>query len=313
MPPIDLDQRLVVALSSRALFELEEEDRLFEEQGNEAYRTYQRLHQNEPLAPGVAFPFIRRLLSLNLEFPENPPVEVVLLSRNDPDTGLRVLSSIQHHGLEITRGAFLSGKSPYSYVSAYGACLFLSANPQDVRLAMDAGVPAGLVLRSSFQDDESRELRIAFDFDGVLADDEAEKVYQEHKDLGEFTRSEQLKKSLAHNPGPLSELFRKLAGIQRLEMAKEVAAPAGQPYQRILRTAIITARSSPSHERVVTTLREWGVMADETFFMGGVEKRRILQVLRPHIFFDDQPLHLAPDVAPSVHVPFGVANQKRLP
>lgn len=315
MPPVSLEQKIVVAISSSALFDLEDSDRVFLDKGEEAYRRYQHDHQKTLLPKGIAFPFIQRLLGLNRYYPDIVPVEVVLLSRNDPDTGLRVFNSIKEYDLPITRAGFLAGRAPYSYLPAFNACLFLSANPEDVRQAVEAGYPAGTVLKGSRQladqDDgeHAGELRIAFDFDGVLADDQAEAVYQQSKSLEEFQKSETVHAGEPHNPGPLKELFLRLSGFQKMENAHIRNHTGSRAW---LRTAIITARSAPAHERVVTTLRNWGVNPDETFFLGGVDKNRILEIFRPHIFFDDQMTHLtrSAEAVPSVHIPFGITNRR---
>jgi 5'-nucleotidase len=232
----------------------------------------------------------------------------VLLSRNDPDTGLRVFRSIEKYPLEISRAAFLNGRSPYRYLPAYGASLFLSANQTDVQEAIMKGDPAGVVLDSAYVDDpEDVGLRVAFDFDGVLADDESERVYRQTGSLEEYHASERDKATVALNPGPLKGLLDKIACIQEHERRRAEADPE---YQPLIRTAIITARNAPAHERLITTPREWGIVVDETFFLGGMDKTRILAVFRPHIFFDDQMVHLdtASGIVPSVHVPFGIAN-----
>lgn len=302
-----IEKKLVIAVSSSALFDLAESDKVFREKGHKAYKDFQEAYLNKVLSKGVAFPFIRRFLSLNERFPELKPVEVVLLSRNSTTTGRRVFRSIQHYGLDITRAAFLTGSSPFPYIPAFNASLFLSQNQEDVLGAIAVDYPAGLVIPSKVSDEEDDiELRIAFDFDGVIADDEAEAIYKEG-DLNEFQDHEIRKQATPHNPGPLADLFTKLSGIQKLESDAQKKEPT---YKRILRTSIVTARNAPSHERVVTTLENWGVWAENTFFLGGMEKNRILSVLRPHIFFDDQRTHLKPseDNIPMVHVPFGVAN-----
>jgi 5'-nucleotidase len=303
-----IDTKFVIAVASSALFDLTESDHIFREQGPRAYKNYQEQNRNIILGKGVAFPFIRRFLKLNEHFGNEQPVEVVLLSRNSAATGQRVFHSIKHLGLNITRAAFTEGKSPYPYIPAFNASLFLSANENDVLKAIAAGYPAGTVLPSVVVDDpEDEELRVAFDFDGVLADDEAETVYQ-NGELNQFHQHEQDRSHIPHNPGPLADLFRKLALIQKLEDAAE---EKDLNYRRVLRTAIITARNAPSHERVVTTLESWGVSANETFFLGGMKKDRILTVLKPHIFFDDQKSHLSTcgkDI-PMVHIPFGIANR----
>lgn len=303
-----IDDKLVIAVASSALFDLTESDRVFREQGEKEYRRYQDRTKNDVLDKGVAFPFVRRVIGINRAFPEEQPVEVVLLSRNDPETGLRVFNSIASHGLDITRAAFLSGKSPHEYIPAFNVALFLSADSGDVARAVKAGFPAGTVLPTSASDNgDGGELRIAFDFDGVIADDEAEAVVRKSGKIEKFHAAEQVKVAIPHRPGPLGPLFKKLSRIQAMERER---SKTSQSYQRIIRTAIVTARSAPSHERVVTTLRAWGVSPDETFFLGGIEKSRVLRVMKPHIFFDDQLNHLASAAKeiPSVHIPFGVAN-----
>ena len=309
--PFPIEQKLVIGVASSALFDLSASHQVYLDQGADAYRAYQEQHLDAILGKGVAFPFIKRFLNINKCFPDELPVEVVLFSRNSPETGLRVMRSIAHYGLDISRAAFITGKSPYPYLPAFNASLFLSANEEDVKSAIAVDYPAGLVLPSTVADDEADlELRVAFDFDGVLADDESETVFKRNNDLGEFHAHETLHMERPHAPGPLAALFQQLAAMQRLE---ERAQRHDQAYRRIVRIAIITARSAPSHERVVTTLKSWGVSADETFFLGGMEKSRVLSVFRPHIFFDDQMAHLrgAPGgTIPMVHVPFGVANRR---
>lgn len=306
--PYDLADRLVVGLASSALFDLDESDNIFRTEGPEAYRTFQRENQDIPLKTGVAFPFIKRLLSLNELNPENPPIEVVLLSRNSPDTGLRVMKSIEHHGLGMTRAVFLQGRTPHKYIPTFNISLFLSANELDVNQAIAAGYPAGQVLDSKIADAvEDNELRIAFDFDGVLADDEAEAVYQKTQDLKMFHKHETDKVEVAHNPGPLKVFLEKISLIQKMEEQK---ASEDLSYIQKLRISIVTARSAPSHERVINTMRTWGINVDEAFFLGGIEKKSVLEALKPHIYFDDQRLHLEPtaSVLPSVHIPFGITN-----
>lgn len=304
----DISNRLVIGLASSALFDLSESDQVFRAEGEKQYRIYQRKNQNEPLRPGVAFPFIRRLLSLNELSPEDPPVEVVLLSHNDPDTGLRVFKSIEHHQLGMTRAVFLQGKNPFEYIPAFNISLFLSGNEEDVQEASAAGYPAGLVLQSGVEDNvDDEELRLAFDFDGVVADDEAEAVFKSG-DLDSFVAHEKEHVEKPHNPGPLKTFLEKISRIQNLEQQK---AEDDENYQPKLRVAIVTARNAPAHERVINTMRNWDIMINDAFFMGGIEKKRVLEVLKPHIFFDDQKLHLEPtsDVLPSVHIPFGVRNE----
>lgn len=306
--PYPIDRKLVVAISSSALFDLSESNAVFVEQGSKAYKKFQEDNLNKVLGKGVAFPFIKRFLRINQHFPDKSPVEVVLLSRNSAATGKRVFRSIQHYGLDISRAAFMEGKSPYEYIPAFNASLFLSANSEDVQKAIDAGYPAGAVLPSEIiNDDEDEELRIAFDFDGVIADDEAESIFK-GGNLPDFHAYEVTKSDIPHKPGPLADLFKKLSFLQKLEDRKLEIDPS---YKRILTTAIVTARNAPAHERVITTLENWGVSANEIFFLGGMDKDRILSRLKPHMFFDDQRSHLksaAGDI-PMVHIPFGIANE----
>ena len=304
----DLSSRLVIGLASSALFDLTASDQVFRQAGEQVYRDYQRDNQDQPLARGVAFPFIRRLLSLNQLNPENPPVEVILLSRNDPDTGLRVMNSIQHYDLPITRAVFMQGKSPHLYIPAFDIELFLSANANDVKRAVAEGYPAGQILKGEIEDDSNdAQLRIAFDFDGVVADDEAETVYKTTQSLGDFHEHETSREDIPHTPGPLKPFLKRIADIQAMEAQKKLQDPS---YEPILRVSIVTARNAPAHKRVINTMRHWGIDVNEAFFMGGVEKAKVLDIMRPHIFFDDQKLHLEPASArlPSVHIPFGIAN-----
>lgn len=307
--PYPIERKLVVGVASSALFDLSESHEVYLKSGVEEYRVHQEKNLDVPFQKGVAFPFIRRFLSINKWFPKQSPVEVVLLSRNSPETGMRVFRSIKHYDLDITRAAFMTGRSPHEYVPAFNASLFLSANEGDVQKAIDANYPAGVVLPSKVYDDEiDTELRVAFDFDGVIADDEAESVFKKNYDLDEFQAHEREKQAIPHQPGPLADLFKKLSFMQKLEEKRLKEDPE---YKKILRISIVTARNAPAHERVVTTLKEWGVSADESFFLGGMEKSRVLSILKPHMFFDDQRSHLesaAGDI-PMVHIPFGIANK----
>jgi len=309
--PYDLNQRLVIGVASSAVFDLSESDTVFRNQGEEQYRKYQEANLNNPLPKGMSFSFIRRLLSLNDLSSDpvgNPIVEVVLLSQNDPDTGLRVMKSIEHHKLQITRAIFMQGKAPYAYIPALNISLFLSASKADVVSAIEAGFPAGHVLSSMIvDDDDDTGLRIAFDFDGVVADDESEAVMHRTNDLNQFHSHETLNVMQPHNPGPLKEFLVQVSAIQKIEEARRQADP---DYTNRIRVSIVTARNAPSHERAIKTLKNWGVMANDAFFLGGIEKAKVLDVLRPHIFFDDQSVHLdsASKVVPSVHIPFGIRN-----
>lgn len=309
--PYPIERKLVVAVSSRAVFNLEEANRVYEEQGVEAYRFFQRERLDERLAPGVAFPFVKRLLALNDLYPTQRPVEVIVLSRNSPETGRRFFRSCKHYCLDISRGAFLSGQDPYPFVRAFNASVFLSANAEDVVAATQAGLPAGLVLPGVTEDDENdHDFRIAFDFDGVLADDQAEKVYGDGR-LDLFHQHEVERSGIPHDPGPLKDLFTKIGYFQRLEAKR---AAEDRTYRPAMRLAIVTARNHPADERLVTTLHEWGMTAAELFLMGGIEKRRVLEIFRPHIFFDDQRIHLdaASALVPSVWIPFGFRNKDQV-
>ena len=308
--PFQIEHKLVIGVASSALFDLTGSHQVYLDSGPDEYRNFQEANLDVILGKGVAFPFIRRFLNINKCFPRQAPVEVVLFSRNSPETGLRVMRSIAHYGLDISRAAFMTGKTPYPYLPAFNTSLFLSANEEDVKGAIEANYPAGLVLPSkTVDDDDDVELRVAFDFDGVIADDEAETVFKTNG-LDEFHAHEALHVARAGAPGPLADMFQKLALMQRMEERMQKRDPG---YRKVLRIAIITARSAPSHERVVTTLKSWGVSANETFFLGGMDKARVLSVFKPHIFFDDQLTHLTSSpggTIPMVHVPFGIANRR---
>lgn len=306
-----LKDRLVIGIASSALFDLSESDKVFRTSGEDEYRKYQEKNLEVPLEKGNVFSFVKRILSLNDlgdDPKKNPLVEVVLLSRNDPDTGLRVMKSIQHHGLNITRAIFLRGKSTHSYIPALSISLFLSGNKNDIDEAILAGYPAGHVMNSMRVDDSSDEsLKIAFDFDGVLADDESETVMHLTKDVEKFHAHETKNVLAPHNPGPLKDFLVRLSNIQAIEEKKKISDPS---YKNRLQVSIVTARNAPSHERALKTLKGWGFNANDAFFLGGIEKRLVLEVLRPHIFFDDQTDHLntASQVVPCVHIPFGIKN-----
>lgn len=305
---LDLESCLVVGIASSALFDLRESGAYFDEHGEAAYRTFQDEHLEEPLEPGVAFPFVQRLLSLNDLDEDQSLVEVIVLSKNDPSTGLRVMRSLEHHGLPITRAVFTQGQAPYEYIEALGMSLFLSAERSDVDAAIKLGFPAGHVLPSTAAyDDKDNSVRVAFDFDGVLADDTSERVYKA-KGLQPYLKGEAGKRDQALAPGPLQRL---LADLNVIQDREEARADSDLSYRPRLRIALVTARNAPAHERAILSLREWGVRVNDAFFMGGVEKARVLGVLRPHIFFDDQTTHLdgATDVVTGVHIPYGVANE----
>lgn len=290
------DARLVVAISSRALFDLDESHRIFEEGGEEAYSRHQIEKEDEPLAPGVAFPLARKLLALNGAAPQ---VEIILISRNSADTGLRVFNSIRHHRLDITRAVFTRGESPYRYIGAFDAHLFLSANAKDVRKALEAGIAAATILPSAKGNGEEAQLRIAFDGDAVLFSDESERIYSA-SGLEAFNRNEDEARHQPLSGGPFRPFLAALHAIQSGYPAN--ASP--------IRTALVTARGAPAHERVIRTLRSWGIRIDEALFLGGRDKGEFLKAFGADIFFDDQTRHCesAANHVAAGHVPFGVKN-----
>ena len=295
---VTLDGQLVVAISSRALFDFEEENRVFEQGNDRQYMQLQLQRLEAPAKPGVAFSLVRKLLAFNQ--PQAPLVEVVILSRNDPVSGMRVFRSAQHYGLPIVRGSFTRGQAPWRYLRPLKANLFLSAHLPDVRAALDAGVPAAQVYPHSAHASAAHphEVRIAFDGDAVLFSDEAERVFQS-QGLSAFQQHERDKAALPLSAGPFKPL---LAALQRLQQAEH-------PAMRI-RTALVTARSAPAHERAIRTLMEWDIQVDEAMFLGGLPKGEFLREFEPDFFFDDQTGHIesAAQHVPAGHVAAGVAN-----
>ena len=297
---------LVVAITARALFDLEDSHGLFEAEGVEAYADHQRQREDEMLEPGIAFPLVRKLLALNAIAAEHAPeVEVILLSRNSSDSGLRIFNSIQHHGLDIRRATFTSGAPVWPYIKPFGAQLFLSANPESVRRALEAGIAAATILpakasASSSTNPRRDQLRIAFDGDAVIFGDESERVSREHG-VEAFGRHERERAREALSGGPFRGFLSALHDLQ-------AAFPAGDNAP--IRTALVTARSAPAHERVIRTLREWDVRLDEALFLGGREKGPFLEAFGADIFFDDSPHNIdsARRHVAAGHVPHGVAN-----
>ena len=294
---------LVIAISSRTLFDLSESHQVFEKEGIDAYCKYQIRHETEKLAPGIAFPMVRKFLSLNRNTDKNAPhVEIVLVSRNSADTGLRIFNSIQHYGLDITRAAFTGGSIAYPYVEAFGADLFLSADQEAVRKTLDAGHAAATILPSRADHYENNsdgdQLKIAFDGDAVIFSDEAEQVFQE-KGLAAFTENEQ---QAANNPLPGGPFRKFLSALQQIQQNHDESP---------IRTALITARAAPAHERVIKTLRAWDVRIDESYFLGGMDKAEFLKSFRADIFFDDQYSNCesAGQHVPTGHVPSGITNR----
>jgi 5'-nucleotidase len=309
--PYPIERKLVVGVSSNALFDLQAEDGIFRHQGLEEYKRHQIENRNVVLKKGVAFPFIRRFLNINRIYPDKKPVEVVILSKNSPETGLRIFNSIREYELDISRAAFTSGRSPFEYIPAYNISLFLSTDETDVKKAIEKSYPAGRILKTNIHDDENDpELRLAFDFDGVLVDDSSEQFYQECGDLNEYFKHEKEFSDKPLEAGLLLEFLQKVSFFQKLE---NKALQENPQYRKVLRTAIITARNAPAHERAVNTLTHWGVDVDEMFFFGAIEKRRILEILKPHLFIDDQISHLDKSLndIPLVHVPFGFINREK--
>ena len=303
--PYSVEGKIVIAITSSALFDMTESDRIFREKGLIAYKEHQKKNIDVPLPKGVAFPFVSRLLKINDDFPNSRPVEVFLMSKNSPESGLRAFNSFKHYNLDITRAVLSSGDSNFQYLPAFKADLFLSSNDEDVKEALKRGYPAGKIVHSQIDDDESPELRLAFDFDGVLADDESEKVYKE-KGMEEYRAYESKKVSEPLRPGPLEPLLKKLSAFQQMERKYGIEHPEYVPK---IKTSIVTARNAPAHERMIRTLNSWGIEVDALFLLGGMNKDSILSILKPHMFFDDQMVHLENIHAPAVHIPFGIANK----
>jgi 5'-nucleotidase len=297
---VTFDGKLVVAISSRALFNLDESHAVYEAEGEAAYCRYQIENEDKILEPGIAFSLTKKLLALNARDPAKPVVEVILLSRNSADTGLRVFNSIRHHNLSITRAAFTRGSSPYSYVPAFGAHLFLSANADDVRKALEGGYAAATILPSHVESNHSEELRIAFDGDAVLFSDESERIFK-RDGLPAFEANERAAANEPMSGGPFKDFLSALHRIQS-------EYPSDQSP---IRTALVTARSAPTHERVIRTLRTWNVRIDDALFLGGLDKGEFLRAFGADIFFDDQQRHCesASRHVPTGHVPHGVANE----
>ncbi len=293
--PMDFTHRLVVGVSSRALFDLEEENRIFETEGIDAYAAYQMAHENDVLRPGTAFSLVRALLRLN-ELGRGKKTEVIVMSRNSADTSLRIFNSLAHYKLDITRAALSGGSSLSPYLDAFRTDLFLSANEEDVQRAINAGVAAGIICAPLTNTDphaEIPQIRIAFDGDAVLFSDESERIFQE-QGIDAFQENERKNAQTPLHAGPFAKFLKALSTIQS----------EFEPDASPIRTALVTARNAPAHERVIRTLRAWNVRIDEAFFLGGMTKRDILAAFGAHIFFDDQAVHTDPAsaVVPSARV-----------
>lgn len=293
---VSLENKIVVGVSSRALFDLDEENNIFVQQGVEAYSKYQKDHENDILKPGIAFPLVKALQKLNFEGEDL--VEIIIMSKNSSDTSLRIFNSIKHYKLNITRAALVGGNLVAPYLGAFKTDLFLSANEADVQEAINADVAAGLIcehFKTTIEPYETiDQIRIAFDGDAVIFSDESERIFKS-EGLDAFTKHEEKN---ARNPlpeGPFAKLLKTISIVQQQFSDSEI---------KPIRTALVTARSAPAHERVIRTLQAWNVTIDEAFFLGGLKKSEILKAFGAHIFFDDQDVHINPasNVVPSAKV-----------
>lgn len=295
----NLKNYLVVGISSRALFDLEVENKIYEEKGLQAYLDYQIEHENDILKPGAGFQLVKALLRINSLVNAKRKAEIIIMSRNNPDTSLRIFNSIKHFGLDITRAALVGGESISRYLGAFKTDLFLSANDSDVQEAINAGIAAGIICtHPEFDIDPYKEIdqiRIAFDADAVIFSDESERIYQE-QGLEAFVEHEKINARKPLPEGPFAKLLKTLSFIQKEFSSEKVP----------IRTALVTSRNAPAHERVILTLREWDVRIDEAFFLGGVEKSEVLKAFGAHIYFDDQQVHIDPasKFVPSALVPY---------
>lgn len=299
-----LQDKIVIGVSSRALFDLTIENEIFETKGVEAYCRYQVEHEQDILKPGPGFGLVRELLRLNEAVEGREPVEVVIMSRNSPDTSLRVFNAIRYYGLKITRAALVSGASLAPYLTAFHTDLFLSAYEDDVQCAIDSGIAAGIICTEHTYEDSRKLLafpgfgqapiRIAFDGDAVLFTDESEQIFQT-EGLEAFETNEAVNAGKPLEEGPFAQFLKKLSDLQR-EIGEDCP----------IRTALVTSRSAPAHERVIRTLRSWKVKVDEAFFLGGVEKKEFLKAFGAQIFFDDQSVHTlsASQAVPAARVPY---------
>ena len=297
-----MNSKLVVGISSRALFDLSESHEIFQNDGVEAYRKYQIKNEDQILVPGEAFNLVNKILKINDFYKNKDRVEVILLSRNTADTGLRIFNSIESHELDISRAVFCGGESPYKYVKAFGVDLFLSSSKDDVKMAIQNSVASARIISSKSKKLSKGDtlLRIAFDGDSVIFSDESEKIYAK-EGLKAFLDNERKQKSIL-KAGPFKSFLVELNKLQ--SELSHVDCP--------IRTALVTARSAPSHKRVIKTLRNWGVRIDESLFLGGMKKSEFLKSFKADIFFDDQQNNIedASAKVTSAHVPFGIKNRK---
>ena len=299
---MDKQSKLIIGISSRALFNLDQSHEIYEKEGLESYRDYQIANEDVTLEPGDAFSLVKKILSINSLYKDKQRIEVILLSRNTSDTGLRIRNSIEAHGLDISRAAFCGGESPHRYVRDFGVHLFLSSSFEDVKLAIESNVAAATIIPRD--GDNSRklnqgQLKIAFDGDAVIFSDDSEKVFHEDG-LDAFIKNE-VSATSPLKAGPFKSFLVELNKIQNDFDVNECP----------IRTALVTARSAPSDKRVIKTLREWGVRIDESLFLGGMSKQQFLKSFQADIFFDDQKKHImdAVKTTTSGHVPYGVKNK----
>lgn len=303
--PYDLTNPLVIGISSRALFNLEQENKIFEEQGLKAYEKYQIEHENDILQKGSAYHLVKAFLNLN-KLQEQRLVEVIVMSRNSPDTSLRIFNSIEDYDLDITRAALTGGTPIAPYLHAFKTDLFLSAYGPDVQQAIDNNIAAGMILAGSAHVNSRakvEQIKIAFDGDAVLFSSDSERIYQQ-QGMDAFAAHEKAKADIPLEEGPFANFLRTIAHIQAQFPDKE-SAP--------IRTALVTSRNAPAHERAIKTLRKWDVRVDEAFFLGGVSKKEVLSAFGAHIFFDDQYTHAQPasEVVPSAVVPYREGEDPR--
>lgn len=300
--PYDISNKLKIAVTTRALFKLESENKMYQEKGRVEYEKYQIDNENEILEKGAAFTLIRSLLSINAIEETKNQVEVIIVTRNNANTGLRVFNSIKHYNLPISRGCFTGGAELTPYLTALDIDLFLTANEEDAQSAIDAGIPAAVLLTENIPDYDSNynnRIRIAFDGDAVLFSDDSELIYKQ-QGLNQFKENEKQQADIPMKEGPFAKFLKTVSKLQ--EMSTE---------DSIIRTALITARDAPSHERVIKTLREWKVRIDEIFFLGGISKNPILKAFGAQIFFDDQKTYTEPasTIVPSGTVPYNSKSE----
>ena len=294
---IDLQNKLVVGVSSRALFDLEAEDKIYKEDGLVAYEEYQIAHENDVLKPGTAFPLIKALHNLNCE--DQRLTEIIVMSKNSANTSLRVFNSIEHYDLDIGRAALVGGTSISPYLGAFKTDLFLSADENDVQEAINANIAAGIICNHEElpidPEQEIKQIRIAFDGDAVIFSDESEKIYKE-KGIEAFIEHEKQNAEKPLPEGPFAKLLKTISVVQQQFSGGFIP----------IRTALVTARNAPAHERVIKTLRAWNVRIDEAFFLGGISKSEVLKAFNANIFFDDQAVHTDPasKLVPAARVPY---------